>query len=203
MALGSSGRLGLPGVKQGVSVPSHACRSCPDFVRSFAGSWTGKRDGRKVAGRDRAGRNWRRMNALEEVWRKIRGDRGGLEKKEGMTQTKAEWPHAQDDHSAGDSSFFREGVQGLQRAGAAGHVVARQHDGKMRARCAPASDHRHLVQRVDQVRHQAAAGGVADVAVVCRRRCFTEEFFVAQQVLELQGQGFRTGFGKLARSIAI
>jgi len=29
LALGSSGRLGLPGVKPGVSVPSHACRSCP------------------------------------------------------------------------------------------------------------------------------------------------------------------------------
>ena len=172
MALGSSGRLGLPGVKPGVSVPSHACRSCPGFVRSFAGLWTGLGDGRKVAVRDRAGKK------------------------------KTEWPHAQDDHSArGPSRRRRTTFSGKVLPGC--NPWTRQHDGKMRARCAPASDHRHLVQRVDQVRHQAAAGGVADVAVVCSRRCFTEEFFVAQQVLELQGQGFRTGFGKLARSIAI
>ena len=46
-------------------------------------------------------------------------------------------------------------------------------------------------------------GGVADVTVVCSRRCFTEEFFVAQQVLELQGQGSLTGFGMLASSFAM
>ena len=41
------------------------------------------------------------------------------------------------------------------------------------------------------------------MTVVCSRRCFTEEFFVAQQVLELQGQGSLTGFGMLASSFAM
>ena len=67
LALGSSGRLGPPGVKQGVSVLSHACRSRPDFVRSFAGLWTGLGDGRKVAVRDRAGKMWRGMDDVEKV----------------------------------------------------------------------------------------------------------------------------------------
>ena len=120
----------------------------------------------------------------------------------GREKRRRNGPNAQGDHSArGPSRRRRTTFSGKVLPGC--NPWTRQHDCKMRARCAPASDHRHLVQRVDQVRHQAAAGGVADVAVVCSRRCFTEEFFVALQVLELQGQGSLTGFGMLASSFVM